>query len=268
MIVNRPPFLSVRNLSKTFEIHRGLLSRDRQSVPALKQVSFEVSEGETVGLIGASGSGKSTVGRILTGLERADSGSIHFQGTDLVQLGAKERLDYRKHIQIVPQDTLFSLNPRRRVGLQIIDPMLDLGIIDSRAEARDLALDLLKRVGLSASDADKFPHEFSGGQRQRINIARTLGVNARVVVLDEPTSALDVTIQARILELLAELKSEFKLTYLFIGHNLAVVQSFCERILVMDGGEIVDGFRSHDMGHVQRAPATQRLVNAVLSHQP
>jgi peptide/nickel transport system ATP-binding protein len=142
--------------------------------------------------------------------------------------------------------------------------MLDLGIVKSRAEARDRALDLLKRVGLSESDANRFPHEFSGGQRQRVNIARTLGVNARFIVLDEPTSALDVSIQARILELLAELKEEFELTYLFIGHNLAVVQSFCERILVMDGGEIVDSFGSRDIGHVERAPATRRLVDAVL----
>ena len=258
------PLIDVRDLRRTFEIGRGLFRRVRRSVAAVDDVAFSSGDGETVGLIGGSGSGKSTIARILTGLERADSGSIMFDGVNLSGLADRDRLAYRRHIQLVPQDTSASLNPRRRIGVQIAEPMLSLGIVSSRKDAEWETLRLLERVGLRGEDARLFPHAFSGGQRQRINIARTLGVKARFVILDEPTSALDVSIQAQILDLLREIKHEFGLTYLFIGHNLGVIQSFCERILVMNEGRLVDSFASNELGRAGRDEATRRLVEGVL----
>ncbi|WP_313530079.1 dipeptide/oligopeptide/nickel ABC transporter ATP-binding protein [Shinella sp.] len=258
------PLIEVRSLRKTFEIGRGLFPRVRRSVAAVDDVAFSIRDGEAVGLIGGSGSGKSTIAGILTGLERADAGSVSFNGVDLSRLAEKDRLAYRRHIQLVPQDASASLNPRRRIGVQIAEPMLNLGIVTSWQEAQRETSHLLERVGLRGEDVRRFPHAFSGGQRQRINIARTLGVKARFVILDEPTSALDVSIQAQILDLLRELKREFGLTYLFIGHNLGVIQSFCERILVMEEGRLVDSFASAELGHAGRHEATRRLVEGVL----
>lgn len=263
-MANEQPLIEVRDLRRIFESRHGLLGRNRQRVIALDGIAFEIARGETVGLIGGSGSGKSTIARLLTGLDQPDAGSILFDGTDLTALSERERLTYRRHIQLVPQDTSSSLNPRRKIGAQIAEPMLNLGIVDSREKAHREALHLLERVGLKPEDAERYPHAFSGGQRQRVNIARTLGVKARFIILDEPTSALDVSIQAQILDLLRELKREFSLTYLFIGHNLGVIQSFCERILVMESGRLVDGFAARELKRTGRHEATQRLVEAVL----
>ncbi len=259
--------LELRGISRHFPLQRGWGQRPRV-VPAVSGVSFALERGESVGLIGASGSGKSTIARLITGLETPDDGDILFQGASVLQDTAAERLARRRHIQLVPQDSSSSLNPRLTVGRQIAAPMLRLGIVADQREARFRTAALLERVGLAASDAARLPHEFSGGQRQRINIARTLGTKADFVILDEPTSALDVSIQASILDLLREIRAEYGLTSLFIGHNLAVVQSFCDRILVLDQGQLVDDFPSQALGATGRHAAVRRLIAAVLPIRP
>ncbi len=257
------PLLSVRRLHRRFAAPAGLFRRPAAAVSAVDDVSFDIARGEIVGLIGPSGSGKTTIGRLVTGLDRPDGGVILFEGRDLAT-AAGDGFDRRRHIQMVPQDTAAALNPRRRIGHQIADPLLRFGLAADRDAARRETFRLLRRVGLAEDDAERFPHAFSGGQRQRINIARALAVRADLLVLDEPTSALDVSIQARILDLLHALKQESGLTYLFIGHNLAVIQSFCQRVMVMEKGVLVDSFAARALGAPGRHPATRRLVEAVL----
>ncbi|OCC03721.1 hypothetical protein BA190_17270 [Labrys sp. WJW] len=258
------PLLQVRGLTRRYGVRTGLFG-PRHEVVAVEGVDFTIERGEIVGIIGASGSGKSTIGRLLTGLDEPDSGEILLDGARIDGLSHQARRPLRRRLQLVLQDASSALNPRRRVGTQIATPMLRLGVAGSREKAHERTAELLRLVGLDADAAERYPHEFSGGQRQRINIARSLGVEAECLILDEPTSALDVSVQAQILALLLELRQQLGLTYLFISHNLAVVQSFCDRILVLDKGRLVENLPSHTITRQTKAPATRRLLEANLS---
>ena len=258
------PLLQVRGLRRRYGVRTGLFGPWHEVV-AVEGVDFTIERGEIVGIIGASGSGKSTIGRLLTGLDEPDGGEILFDNTRIDRLTDQARRPLRRRLQLVLQDASSALNPRRRVGAQIAMPMLRLGIAGSREDARERTAQLLRLVGLGPDATERYPHEFSGGQRQRINIARSLGVEAECLILDEPTSALDVSVQAQILALLLELRQQFSLTYLFISHNLAVVQSFCDRILVLDKGRLVENLPSRTITKQAKAPATRRLLEANLS---
>ncbi|MBP0582636.1 ABC transporter ATP-binding protein [Labrys sp. LIt4] len=261
------PLLEIHGLTRHYRVRTGLFG-PRHEVVAVEGVDFSIERGEIVGIIGASGSGKSTIGRLLTGLDEPDGGEILFDGARIDGLSDRARRPLRRRLQLVLQDASSALNPRRRVGPQIATPMLRLGVAGSREEARERTAQLLGLVGLSPDAAERYPHEFSGGQRQRINIARSLGVEAECLILDEPTSALDVSVQAQILALLLELRQQLGLTYLFISHNLAVVQSFCDRILVLDEGRVVENVAARLIGRRAMAPATLRLLEADLSMSP
>ena len=231
------PLVAVRNLTKVFTV-RGDDGKRAEFV-AVDAVSFDVPRGQTYGLIGESGSGKTTTGRMVLGLEKPTSGSVTYDGNELVGLSDLDMRKYRKHIQIVFQDSGSAFNPRRSVGAQIAYP-LTLFRMASPAEAKAKVLDLLDRVGMLPSHYDRYIHEFSGGQRQRLGIARALVTDPDFVVLDEPTAALDVSVQAQILNLLKDLQRERKLTMLLITHNLALVEHMCEHAGVLDHGKLVE----------------------------
>ncbi|KWX19491.1 ABC transporter [Mycolicibacterium wolinskyi] len=258
---HREALISVTDLRKVFAV-RGEDGKRGEFV-AVDSVSFDIQRGETFGLIGESGSGKTTTGRMVLGLEKPTSGSVTFDGNELVGLSDLDMRRYRRHIQIVFQDSGSAFNPRRSVGSQIAYP-LNLFRTCSPSEARTKVLELLDRVGMLPSHYDRYTHEFSGGQRQRLGIARALITDPDFVVLDEPTAALDVSVQAQILNLLKDLQRERKLTMLLITHNLALVEHMCEHAGVLDHGKLVE------VGPVDRlltAPATditRKLVDAVL----
>ncbi|MGO2658381.1 dipeptide ABC transporter ATP-binding protein [Mycetocola reblochoni] len=254
--------LRAEHVVKSFDVGSG---RRRRTFRAVDDVSFSVRRGEVLGLIGESGSGKSTLARIATGLVPPSSGSVTVFGRSAEQLGsAAERRRFRRDVQLVFQDASSALNPRRRVVDQIAIPALRLGVATSRAEAREQALSLLESVHLPRSMGQRYPHELSGGQRQRIGIARALSARPRVLVLDEPTSALDASTQAQVLRLLHELRDELSLSYLFISHNLSVVESFCDRIAVLDSGALQEVFPAEDLASGERGPVTRGLLDAVL----
>ncbi len=254
-----PPLIA-RALTKSFSLGRG-----RAEFIAVDDVSLEVRPHEVLGLIGESGSGKSTIARLATGLLTPSSGSISVFGRSAADLSsAAERRLFRRDVQIVFQDATSSLNPRRRVVDQIAAPALRLGVREDSRSARSWAAELLDAVRLPRSFADRFPHELSGGQRQRIGIARALSVQPRLVILDEPTSALDATTQAHVLNLLLELRDELRLTYVFIGHNLSVVESFCDRIAVLRNGRLQEIFDADELLTGERTLTTRELLGAVL----
>ena len=259
-----PVVLEVKDLSKTFVIDRSLFNRSGKAVHAVSEVSLQVRRGEIFGLIGESGSGKSTLARLVAHLLPATSGSVRFGELDAGGLKGEALQAFRRRLQFVFQDSTASLNPRRTVASQLIDPALRLGVAPSRSEALRLATDALDRVGLARRYLDRYPHEFSGGQRQRIGIARALIVKPEFVILDEPTSALDVSIQAQILNLLLDLRQQLDLTYLFIGHNLPVIEFLCDRVAVMDQGRIVETFDAGDLYTNARHPVTRKLLDSVL----
>ncbi|BBK32609.1 ABC transporter ATP-binding protein [Allostella humosa] len=231
------PFLEVRNLDKAFRSGGGLFSRGRV-VHAARQVSFQLRRGETLGLVGESGSGKSTVARCVVRLVDPDGGDVLIGGEDIARLGRRALRPWRRRVQMVFQDPFASLNPRRTVGRQIADGPMTCGTSADEAMARTRAL--LDLVGLDPRSADRYPHEFSGGQRQRIGIARALAMEPEILVADEPVSALDVSVQAQVLELLADIRRRFNLTMLFITHDLRVAAQVCDSIAVMRLGEIVE----------------------------
>jgi peptide/nickel transport system ATP-binding protein len=234
------PLLEVTDLVKHFPVKRGLLfDREVDRVRAVDGVSLSVRRGETLGLVGESGSGKSTLSRAILQLLAPTSGSVRFEGREIAGLSRRELRPLRREMQMVFQDPYASLNPRRRIGQIVAEPLRLQGEL-SGAERRREVQGLLDRVGLSAEHYDRFPHEFSGGQRQRIGIARALALRPKLIVADEPVSALDVSIRAQILDLLSELQSELGLTYVFVAHDIAVVRHVSDRIAVMHGGRIVE----------------------------
>ncbi len=260
--------LEVQNLHVHFPIRRGLLTRAPGTVKAVDGVSFSLAPGETVGLVGESGCGKTTVARALVRLVPVTKGRIFYAGRDVTALNGAALRAWRRQVQMVFQDPYSSLDPRMTVG-QAIGEALDIhGLAANRTERRERVEKLLLDVGLEASHADRYPHELSGGQRQRVGIARALAVEPKLLVCDEPVSALDVSIQAQIVNLLQDLQREHGLTYLFIAHDLAVVEHLSRRILVMYLGRIVEAGEAREVCRAPRHPYTQALLSAVPGVDP
>lgn len=256
------PLLDVQDLCTFFPIRTGILGRVTGHTKAVNGVNFLINEGETLGLVGESGCGKTTVGRTILKLIPATSGKVLYKGVNLFKLSNSKMRSLRKELQIIFQDPVGSLNPRMRVGKIVGEPM-EVHKITSGKELQKRVGELLVRCGLWTGAAERYPHEFSGGQRQRIGIARALALNPKLIVCDEPTSALDVSVQSQILNLLADLQDEFGLSYLFISHDMAVVHHLCDRIAVMYQGKIVEqGTRDEIINNPQH-PYTQKLLSAV-----
>ena len=260
--------LRVEDLVKHFEIKGGLLGISRVgAVHAVDGVSFDVRRGETLGLVGESGCGKTTLGKVILRLLEPTSGHIYLKGRDITTMSRKELAEVPRQMQVVFQDPYASLNPRMTVGEIVGEGPMVHGLKD-KAAREELVRDLLARVGLNQSHIHRYPHEFSGGQRQRIGIARALALNPDFIVLDEPVSALDVSIQSQVLNLLADLQQEFGLTYLFIAHNLAVVQHISDRVGVMYLGKIVEMADVRDLYRQARHPYSVALLSAVPEPDP
>jgi ABC-type oligopeptide transport system ATPase subunit len=255
------PALEVRDLTKVYRASRGFFGRVKETL-AVDGVSFTVPHGTSYGLVGESGSGKSSVARIVCRFIRADAGEVRIDGEDVLACRGRELKAFRRKVQLVFQDPFASLDPRWRVGRLIAEGMRIHGHVPpQRRQAR--VAELLEQVGLHAQDARRYPHEFSGGQRQRVGIARALAVEPELLVLDEPVSALDVSVQAQILSLLSDLKDELGLTYLFIAHDLAIVERFCDRLAVMRAGQIVEEGPSERLFAAPEHPYTRALLDAI-----
>ena len=253
--------LEVKNIDMDFVLKRSILPSRRKTFKAVSNISFEVAEGEVFGLVGESGSGKSTIARIIAGLYQPSAGAVIFNGQKLFEpRSLKDRQLLRRQIQMIFQDPYSSLNPRMRVRNIVAEPIQLHGLTESREELNEIVDDLLERVALGAEAGQKFPHEFSGGQRQRISIARALATRPRFLICDEPTSALDVSIQAQILNLVKDLQEALNLTILFISHDLPVIRQMCDRIGVMQHGEIVEVSETEDLFCHPVHPHTQSLI--------
>ena len=259
---NEAPLLDVIDLKKHFPISKGLLSRDSGKVYAVDGVSFHINQGETLGLVGESGCGKSTVGRTVLRLLDPTDGSIKLNGRDITHLSKTDMRPVRREMQIIFQDPYSSLNPRMTAG-GIVEEMLRVHGIGTPAERKEQTAELFERVGLRQAQLESFPHEFSGGQRQRIGIARALALNPKVIIGDEPVSALDVSIQAQVINLLMDLQAEFNLSYLYIAHDLAVVEHISDRIAVMYLGRIVEYTDKKTLFTNPQHPYTEALLSAV-----
>jgi oligopeptide/dipeptide ABC transporter ATP-binding protein len=261
--MSEAPLLRVIDLTKHFPLGGGLFARPAAWVKAVSGVSFEVRRAERFGLVGESGCGKSTVGRLILGLVEPTRGGIEFDGRDIRTLDRAAMRRLRRRLQIIFQDPYSSLDPRMTVERIVSEPLRAGGERHSRVERRRIAAELLDKVGLHAADLEKYPHEFSGGQRQRIGIARALCVRPELIVADEPVSALDVSVQAQVINLLQDLGEEFGLSYVFISHDLAVVQHICDRIAVMYLGAIVELAPANRFSREPRHPYTAALLSAV-----
>jgi peptide/nickel transport system ATP-binding protein len=256
-----PIILDVRNLGKNFYSRDGLFAR--RKFEAVKNVSFKLPKGKTLGLVGESGSGKTTVGLTLMRLHEASSGEALFEGRDILSMTPREFMSYKRRIQIIFQNPYASLNPRMIVGQILTEPMLIHGIGATAQGRTDLAFEMLTKVGLPEVSFYKYPHEFSGGQRQRIAIARCLALKPDILICDESVSALDVSVQAQVLNLLQDLQDEFRLSYIFISHDLAVVKYISDQVMVMNQGEIVEIADSDEIYRHPRQPYTQKLLSAI-----
>jgi len=256
--------VKVTDLKKYFPVTEGLVfQRVIANVKAVDGVSFEIKRGETLGLVGESGCGKTTTGRCILQLEKATAGSIDFCGVDLTQLDESQLVPVRQRIQVIFQDPYSSLNPRMKVGDIIGEPMMVHKIIDDSAGRSKRVRELLNVCGLPGKFADRYPHEMSGGQRQRVGIARALALNPDFIICDGAVSALDVSIQAQVINLLEDLREEFHLTYLFIAHDLSVVRHLCNRVAVMYLGKVVELAESDELFDNPRHPYTKALLSAV-----
>ncbi|SBW10859.1 oligopeptide transporter subunit; ATP-binding component of ABC superfamily [uncultured Eubacteriales bacterium] len=264
-MTEREPLLRVEHLTKLFPIKKRRLIEPKRYVHAVEDVSFEVYTGETLGIVGESGSGKSTLARAVLALTPVTAGKVFYEGKEITDLkaGAGEKRRLRGELQMIFQDPYASLNPKIKIGEAIAEPMLLSGQAANRKEAGEKVKHLLETVGLRPEVYDRFPHEFSGGQRQRIGIVRALAVNPRLLFCDESVSALDVSVQAQILNLFNELKEKFHLTYVFIGHDLAVVRYISDRILVMYLGKVMEIAPYDALFGENTHPYTQALVSAV-----
>ena len=256
------PVLELKNLKKHFISSNGVFSRNKTTVKAVDGIDLTVNSGETVGLVGESGCGKTTVGRTVLKLYEPTSGSIIFDGEEITNFSPRQMKPVRSKLQMIFQDPFASLNPRMKVG-EIVEEGLLIHDLGTKNERFEKALKMLKRVGLAESDLNKYPHEFSGGQRQRIGIARALVLGPKVVVCDEPVSALDVSIQAQILLLLKELQQEMSLSYIFISHDLRVVRHIADEIAVMHQGKIVEKGSIQEVYESPKQQYTQNLLKAI-----
>jgi oligopeptide transport system ATP-binding protein len=261
--VSDETLLSVRNLRKHFAVKGGVFSREVERVHAVDGVSFDIAPGETLGLVGESGCGKSTTGRCILRLIEPSSGEIWFKGADVRQLGGEALRALRRDMQIIFQDPYASLNPRLTVAAIIGEALEIHNLVKSRRELEERVVQLLETVGLQPDHMRRFPHEFSGGQRQRIGIARALALSPDLIVGDEPVSALDVSIQAQIINLLMDLQDELKLSYLFVAHDLAVVEHISHRVAVMYLGRIVETTDKQSLFEMPLHPYTEALLSAV-----
>jgi peptide/nickel transport system ATP-binding protein/oligopeptide transport system ATP-binding protein len=255
--------LEVEGLVKHFAVKGGVFGRTSGHVRAVDGLDFEVRESETLALVGESGCGKSTVGRLVLRLLEPSAGSVRFEGEDLLALGADAMRARRRRLQIIFQDPYASLNPRMTVGAMLGEPLFLHGLARDEAARRERVGELLELVGLRPDHARRYPHEFSGGQRQRLAIARALAVEPRLIVADEPVSALDVSIQAQVINLMEELQRRFGLAYIFISHDLAVVKHIADRIAVMYLGKIVETATTDELFRNPRHPYTRALLSAV-----
>jgi oligopeptide transport system ATP-binding protein len=261
---NNNTLIRVRDLTVYFPVCQGTIFKKKiGDVKAVDGISFHISNGETLGIVGESGCGKTTTGRAIIRLERPTSGEVLFKQRDITGLDKQQLRPLRREMQMIFQDPFGSLDPRMTTRDIIGEPLLIHNMTESKAEYRELVDHLLETVGLSPAMAERYPHEFSGGQRQRIGIARAISVRPSFVVCDEPVSALDVSIQAQIINLLEELQEEFNLTYLFIAHDLAVVRHISDRIAVMYLGDIVEIAKRKDLYHNPQHPYTKALLSAV-----
>ncbi|MRJ08889.1 ABC transporter ATP-binding protein [Ornithobacterium rhinotracheale] len=260
-IYAQKPLIEIKSLQKYFTAHTGLFKKEE--IKAVQDISFEIYPGETLGLVGESGSGKTTLSRTLLMLEKPTAGSVWYQGKDITKLSTRELRKLRKDIQIIFQDPYSSLNPMQTVGEIITTPMQIHGVGETSDERKRRAAELFEIVGLSASDLNKYPHEFSGGQRQRIGIARAIALKPKLIICDESVSALDVSVQAQVLNLLNDLKSEFGLTYLFISHDLSVVKYMSDRLIVLQHGKMQEYGFAEDIYQNPKTQYTRDLIAAI-----
>ncbi len=253
--------LEIWNIRKYYPISLGVFSRRAGELKAVDGVSLEINEGETLGLVGESGSGKTTLGKVIIRLEEPTQGEVLFKGRNIFSLKGDELKSYRRQVQMIFQDPSASLDPRMTVGDSVAEALLIHGMEDEE-ERMSRVGELLKEVGLEAGDASRYPHEFSGGQKQRIGIARALALRPGLIIADEPVSALDISVQAQILNLLSELKSEYRLSLLFIAHNMGVIRYLCDRVAVMKAGRIVEEGSVEEVFTSPQHPYTKALLEA------
>jgi peptide/nickel transport system ATP-binding protein len=263
ILYEHPPILQIKNISVDFPTQKSWMGKITKQFRAVNNISFDVYEGETLGLVGESGCGKTTLGRSILRLINASSGQIIYKGKDLSLLSNSDLRAFRQKLQIIFQDPYSSLNPRISIGSAIMEPMKVHNILDSDKARKNRVIELLERVNMNENHFSRYPHEFSGGQRQRICIARALALNPEFIICDESVSALDVSVQAQVLNLLNELKLDFKFTYIFISHDLSVVKFMSDRMIVMKYGEIVEMGEADAIYRNPTSEYTRKLIEAI-----